>query len=439
MPAVTLRELTGAFSTNRMVAAKAMRGMQDADPQAFLAEALEILRETALLDPKENPGGMYLLAALLTLPDVLEYFCDPERFSPVESLALIHQAKTLDPQVEIKLCNLAVQLLPYETDRQGMLGTRILQVMGAVSDQVLCLPALRQVLNCRNPRIRSQAALLLGRIIRNPQWARGFDPREDPRVAANAIESLWGLDSASAKEAFREASQNVWNRLAGNGALGLDLAGDFAGVGELFRLSRSEDPKFRATAAWCMGRTGDLRFLPRLRKLAQDPERGVHAAALRSLTAVSRRFRNFKNAPALALLIRSAQCQGAQCNILLRVGDGGPQTHGFTAFDFVVSDGGEVVEQYSLEESHKEPEAMYEITYQARSSEEPRLLQVDLHSERGCGSCTASVGEAGEEPASGIRLESCPDSGSSSVPSPPPLAIRLPSRRRPFLGRSWHV
>ena len=437
MQAVLLQELAVAFPANRMTAAKALRGLYQADPASFLEETLRILPETAMSDPKEVPGAMYLLALLLTLPDALALICDPQKFSTLASLALVYQIKTLDPHVETKLARLAVQLQPYETDRQAALGTRILQVLGAASDPFTTLPALRQLLQCNHPRIRSQAALLIGRISRNPQWAKRFDQREDPRVVANAIESLWGSNSQGAKDAFREACRDPRNRVAGNGAVGLYLADEPDAAAEMFRLGLSRDDRFRATLAWCMGRTGDLRFLPRLRALAQDPVPTVRTPALRALTMVTQRLRELRAAPRLAMEIRSAEFHGGNCILRVVLEDGGPQTRGFTALNFAIIFGDQLAEQYSVEELQEGSETVYKIVSKAATIDHAPV-KVELNHERGCGAAAVAAENVEEAPAPGVRLETCPDSASSSAPSVARSAIRLPRRRPLHLGRIWH-
>src|ERR1700690_1096017 len=167
MDSALLKELAGAFSSNRMAAAKAIREICEIDPPGFLAAAVPLLRESALADPTENAGSRYLLSVLLARPDALERLCDPALFSPAQSAALVRQAKTLDPLVELNLARLAAGL-SYRTERDADLGTRALEVLGQSPDPAATMPALRQLLECANERVRSKAALLIGRINRNP-------------------------------------------------------------------------------------------------------------------------------------------------------------------------------------------------------------------------------------------------------------------------------
>ena len=392
-----LKKLAGAFSANRVGTARAMREIHQMNPEGFLDATIEVLRESP-----EGAGARYLLAMLLAQPDSLERICDPEQFSPAQSVTLVQQAKALDPQVEVKLARLVAKLT-FETDGQANLGNRVLEILGQAADPCTALPALRQLLACPNARIRSKAALLIGRISRNPQWAKlagavgdtklgdakPGDTREDQRVVANAIESLWGLDTPAAKDAFHEAVNDARNRVAGNGAIGLYMAGDLEGAEALFRFSRNEQWLFRSTAAWCMGRTADPRFLPQLAKLIKDPAPGVRTTAFRGVALASQRVKSLKKAGSVPLQICTMKYHEGAHNLQVLLGDGGPETRGFGALSFVVTIAQDVVERFTLEELHKIPPVMYNIAFEAPLAE-ARLVKVEIYTERGTGEGTGT-------------------------------------------------
>jgi hypothetical protein len=129
MDSALLKVLVGAFASNRMAAGKAIREICEIDPPGFLTAAVPLLRESALASPPGNAGARYLLSVLLTRPEALARLCDTEQLSPAESAALIRQAKTLDPQVEITLARWAAGL-SYQSEHDSNLGTRALEVLG---------------------------------------------------------------------------------------------------------------------------------------------------------------------------------------------------------------------------------------------------------------------------------------------------------------------
>jgi hypothetical protein len=68
--------------------------------------------------------------------------------------------------------------------------------------------------------VRSKAALLIGRISRNSQWAEQGVSESDRRVGASAVESLWGMNTAAAREAFFRAARDEHHRIAANESWG---------------------------------------------------------------------------------------------------------------------------------------------------------------------------------------------------------------------------
>jgi len=48
-------------------------------------------------------------------------------------------------------------------------------------------------------RIRSKVALVIGRVSHNGKWAESRLADPDARVRANAVESMWDVDTAEAR------------------------------------------------------------------------------------------------------------------------------------------------------------------------------------------------------------------------------------------------
>jgi len=295
-----LRRLAEEFSSNSAAAAKAIRAIYETDPEGFPAAAADVLTGTG-----ETYGTKYLVALLLAQPDYPQVLCNPEVLSLEQSVALLVHAKKLDPSAEVKLARFLTGL-KFTKESETPFAARVLAVLDSSSDSSTALPALRQLLQCPNERVRSKAALLIGRINRNPQWAT-LEDQGDTRVAANAVESLRGMDTPAARDAFRKAARDSRARVAGNGVIGLYLAGDAESFSFLFRLSEMEVPAYRATAAWSMGRTENPRFLTRLAKLVGDAEGTVRTPAFRSLARIRQYVSALRNAGALHVQIPQAQ------------------------------------------------------------------------------------------------------------------------------------
>ena len=376
-----LKELAKGFDANRMVVARSMRELRDQNPSAFLAASIAVLRETPF-----SPGAKFLLAQMLAQPGGMDLLCDPEVFSSIESVALVHEAKSLDSQFEVKLAKLLLSG-PIDSEKQANFATRVLDVLDRGADQGTLLPALRQLLRCDNPRVRSKAALLIGRISRNPQWAKLADPAQDQRVVANAIESLWGLDTNAAKTAFAEAAQDSRNRVAGNGALGLYHAGDLSGATILFEFARRRQTAFRATAAWSMGHTGDPRFLDALGTLGADSDPIVQQAARKAQTVISTRLDGLKQKPTIPVQIRTAKWHADEHSMQVMVHDGGPATQKLGPLRFIIRAGATVVERFIFSELHHGGPVLYEIGWHGPKSENA-TVKVQVVTDEGLGEDT---------------------------------------------------
>lgn len=116
-------------------------------------------------------------------------------------------------------------------------------------------------------RLRSALALLSGRLSALGRLGDSLFGDPDPRVRANAIESLWGRSDEDAVARFRAALGDSYPRPVANACVGLYLAGRAEAVRELSNMASHPEPRFRAAAAWAMGRTGHSRFLPLLAEM----------------------------------------------------------------------------------------------------------------------------------------------------------------------------
>ena len=128
----------------------------------------------------------------------------------------------------------------------------------------------------------------MGRRLQNPEWAAKQLKRDDPRVRANAVESIWGLRSVRARTLLDDCLTDGANRVKGNALVGLHLIGESAAIGAVSLLGANTDYGLRSTAAWAMGRIGDSFFVPDLNSMMRDAHPQVRGAALRSLIEIRR-------------------------------------------------------------------------------------------------------------------------------------------------------
>ncbi len=258
-----------------------IRDVLNADPRAFFSAAIPVLLE----DPA-GPGRPYLLSLLTSRGMVPP--CNPALATLDEEVALCRLALAQGQYLERKL---AYRLLDCVTGdpASAAVAERTLQVLAKVSDGTRISAVLVHLLRQENQRLRSKAALMLVRATRNPQTAEALLAEPDARVRANAVEALWGVTSPGAREVFRRAADDLNNRVAGNGLLGLLKLGDSEAAGRVMQFAAAPDPRFRATAAWVMGASGDSAFMDALAPMIRDSDARVRHSVFGAIVALKRR------------------------------------------------------------------------------------------------------------------------------------------------------
>lgn len=122
---------------------------------------------------------------------------------------------------------------------------------------------------------------IYGRTCQNAEWVHKRLAEVDPRVRANAVESLWGLDSESIRGVLKHASRDQHHRVAVNALIGLHLTGAADATASLQKMARGSDPLSRAAAAFGMGRILKNEFKPVLEVLLRDTDARVRAGRSR--------------------------------------------------------------------------------------------------------------------------------------------------------------
>jgi len=346
------------------------------DPIGFPPAVLEVLGGAPDL-----PGVQFMVAMLASEPDWLRSICDPEKYTLDQSLDLLQRAHKLDPQAEIKLAEM-LGLRGSSTDAEARFASRVFAVLKR-SRPVVALPALRHLSKCREARVRSKAVLMIGRIYQNPKLVHQGEPEQDPRVAANGVEALWGMATSSAREVFVKAALDAHHRIAANGIVGLYLMGDECSIPFLFHLSNSDKPLSRAAAAWAMGHLEDPRFVPRLARLRQDADPATRQGAFRSMARVGQKMSQVRAAGALHVHITDCECRGEAHVIRFTVTKEGQFVDGLDLRRFIAWNGSEVVEEFTAS-LHEGASQYYEIEYQAPPSP-TNLVKVEVYTASGAG------------------------------------------------------
>ncbi|GIU74656.1 MAG: hypothetical protein KatS3mg004_1743 [Bryobacteraceae bacterium] len=219
-----------------------------------------VLEGAALLrEAKETPGARRLIAALLSRGLLAPVCRQIAHTDPGAAAGLFLLAARLNSGAEHIL----------ETGDSASLPPLTADQMDPLAEAALLLAQLARQFSGGVPdaRLRSRLALLWGRLATAARLAELYFDDPDPRVRANAIESLWGRDDEEAVARYRRALQDQSPRIVANACVGLYLAGRTEALRELKALGEHPEPRFRAAGAWAMGRTGDRRFLPVLAEM----------------------------------------------------------------------------------------------------------------------------------------------------------------------------
>lgn len=250
------------------------------DPKRFLGDAVEILRSDA-----GTPGHAYLLNLLIENDLLPEALASNAKFTLEEAVEFVKTALRIDPLVDVKLARwILSRLRTQPLEQASPTARRILNILEHASSGARLAPMLVQLLRVPDPKIRSKVALLMGRGTHELRWALG---EADPRVRANAVEAVWGVDSKDTRRTLWELARDPNNRVVGNALLGLYRLSEAAAGEALEKMSEHDSPKFRATAAWVMGRTGNSRFLDALHRMEGDPEENVRRNAAQALARIN--------------------------------------------------------------------------------------------------------------------------------------------------------
>ncbi len=282
-----IEQLLAQFKAQPAVARAELRNLLAAQPAAFCAVLGPLLQPL----PEDGAARQFLTALLTGWEDLPKILSDPAAMSLQAAVSLAAALARTHPMLDRTLLRWLLRGLGAEPDPDAadpVRVVRLLEVLEAASQTDRSVAVLVQLLRHPDARVRSKAALLAARSLKSGAWAQQRMLEADPRVRANVVEALWGVDAPGVKELLKSALHDPHNRVVGNALVGLYLLKDPAAVTLLEQMSRHESPTFRATAAWAMGHLGDARFLPALAALRHDPEPIVHRNVLRALARIKK-------------------------------------------------------------------------------------------------------------------------------------------------------
>jgi len=282
MTEALLQEALADFSTNSASAMRAIRRLQTSDTLGLVIGALRLLVSNEG-STKERSRGLQYIASLLTSGDLLpQLFLDDRILSSQAVATLARQAAAIHPLLDVRLVGFVLANGGSDGGAQSAVVLRALALVEAISDCSRLAPSLVQLLRHPCARVRSKAALLLGRANRNLARVGSLLASPDDRLRANAVESLWGDRRHEVLKILGKASHDKCGRVMVNALLGLCKAGDFEAHSRLLKLAENADPALRCGAAWAMGESSDREFGEALATLAHDADVKVRAMAAKS-------------------------------------------------------------------------------------------------------------------------------------------------------------
>jgi hypothetical protein len=323
--------------------------------EVFYSTSVEILKYDA-----DSRAAQYLVKLLVTGNLLFRALCEPAldraRVTELARLALRE-----DPLIDVKI---ARQLADNRYDAAGGVGTgiaeRVLEILEEISDGKRILSPLLRMLLYDNPHLRSKAVLMIGRSGRNLRWLKRRLKESDTRVRANAIEAMWGFDSAGARELLEWASRDGNNRVAGNALFGLYQLGEIYALAELAKMASHDSAAFRRTAAWVMGKTGDPRFAEVLGHMIADNHADVRKSAFAAVgrirAAVAQASHRVEWPVAASCGPKDPNTGQRRVSVAVVSADGSENPRVLPA-QFILSENGQPVWSYRLLEKEA-PEAM---------------------------------------------------------------------------------
>src|SRR4051794_13854555 len=272
-----MSNLVRNFEADAMGSRKLIRDLLDNDRQQFYSIAIEMLR-----DLPDSRGVQYLIAMIVANGLLLEALCDPA-LNKDQAIMLGRAAVRVDPMAD---AGLARGLADSETGQGSVFvrdAPRLMEILCEVGDASRMMSSMLRLLRHPNPYLRSKAVKVVGRGSKSAKWVRQRMNEPDARIRANAIEALWSVDTAEARILLHSATSEGNNRVAANAMLGLYYLGESSILAELVHMAQHESGLFRASAAWAMGETGDLRFSEHLRRMLSESDAMVRKRALTAL------------------------------------------------------------------------------------------------------------------------------------------------------------
>jgi hypothetical protein len=354
------------FEADAVTSRQQIRDILDNDRELFYTSSLEIFQSTP-----DSRGVQFLVALLAANGMLLRSLCDPS-LNRDEALSLGRAARRADPMVDATLARDLADSAVGSGSTTITNPARVMDILSEIGDPTRIMGSLMRMMRHPDANLRSKAVKMIGRGTRSVRWVMGRLSEADPRVRANAIESLWGMDTPETRALLNFATNDADNRVVGNALLGLYHMGESSVLADLIKMSGHESPSFRTSAAWAMGESADPRFSEALRRMIGEPDAAVRKCAFASLARL--KAANAQAATGVEWHVAGRMLPGESLKGLRRImvavaaDDARCAQPKVAPLQFVLSEGGQFITSYKVAEK-PQAEAMSVIFVIPRSRE----------------------------------------------------------------------
>jgi len=262
-----------------------LRRLANEAPGIFFPEAIRHLKS----NDKSN-AHRFLTILTLRFDDLTDYLADPTNAPRDVATKLLKRFLAVDPSFDVRLAH----KLPDRVHANSAIAfdsaksTRALDILDETSRGRRLVPILGHLPASSDSKIAAKATLFVGRRVQSPAWSAKHLSSTDQRIRANAVESLWGLNTPPAIKLLENCTEDKNNRVVGNALVGLHVTGHREVEAQIRALARDSGSLLRTTAAWTMGRIGQTKWIESLTQMIKDEDPHVRSMALRSLTEIRR-------------------------------------------------------------------------------------------------------------------------------------------------------
>jgi hypothetical protein len=250
-------------------------------PGLFGPVALQLLRS----EP-DSPGRRFVTVLLLNNGEVIARLTDPNQFARPDTMFYMRRFMETDPYIDVRLARQLPGRDSSISSAELPSAVRVLDVLDEISPGRRLIPVLGYLTRYPDSLVAGKATMLIARRICNASWIRRHMDSGDPRIRANVVEGLWGLEAPYVRSTNLDAIYDHHNRVVGNALLGLHLMRDPVVERKVQHMTRDDRVAFRSTAAWLLGRIGEPESARQLHGLLKDDSFAVRRSALRALLAM---------------------------------------------------------------------------------------------------------------------------------------------------------